>query len=253
MWAQLMRERYHAQDPRSMMLRFHAQTGGSTLTAQQPHNNIVRVALQALSAVLGGAQSLHACSFDEALGLPSEHAALLSLRTQQILAHETGVVASVDPLGGSYLVESLTDRLQAEAEQLLRRIEAMGGAVAAIERGFIQGEIQESAYRQQLAVERGARVVVGVNRYPEGDAPPVEVAKLRPAQQATQVEAVRKLRARRPAAAVRARLLALQEAARGSGNLLPPMKQALEAYATVGEVCDTLRGVFGEYRAEQTA
>jgi methylmalonyl-CoA mutase N-terminal domain/subunit len=253
MWAQLMRDRYHAQDPRSWMLRFHAQTGGSTLTAQQPHNNIVRVALQALSAVLGGAQSLHACSFDEALGLPSEHAALLSLRTQQILAHETGVVASVDPLGGSYLVESLTDRLQAEAEQLLRRIEAMGGAVAAIERGFIQGEIQESAYRQQLAVERGGRVVVGVNRYPDSDAPPVEIAKLRPAQQATQVEAVRKLRARRDAAAVRARLLALQEAARGTENLLPPMKQALAAYATVGEVCDTLRAVFGEYRAEQTA
>jgi methylmalonyl-CoA mutase N-terminal domain/subunit len=253
MWAQLMRDRYHAQDPRSLMLRFHAQTGGSTLTAQQPHNNIVRVALQALSAVLGGAQSLHACSFDEALGLPSEHAALLSLRTQQILAEETGVVASVDPLGGSYLVESLTDRLQADAEQLLRRIEAMGGAVAAIERGFIQGEIQESAYRQQLAVERGARVVVGVNRYPDADAPPVEIVKLPPGQQATQVEAVRKLRARRDAAAVRAHLHALQEAARGTGNLLPPMKQALAAYATVGEVCDTLRAVFGEYRAEQTA
>jgi methylmalonyl-CoA mutase N-terminal domain/subunit len=253
LWAELMRDRFHAQDPRSAMLRFHAQTGGSTLTAQQPHNNIVRVALQALSAVLGGTQSLHACSFDEALGLPSEHAALLSLRTQQILAHETGAAASVDPLGGSYLVESLTDRLAEEATRLLARVEGMGGAVSAIERGFIQSEIQESAYRQQVAVERNERVVVGVNRYTEGSAPPVEIVRISPAQQAAQVQALQALRGRRASAPVRARLQALQEAAAGGDNLLPPMKEALRAQATVGEVCDALRTVFGEYHAERSA
>ncbi len=253
LWAQLMRDRYQAQDPRSMMLRFHAQTGGSTLTAQQPHNNIVRVTVQALSAVLGGTQSLHTCSFDEALGLPTEPAALLSLRTQQIIAHETGAAASVDPLGGSYLVESLTDRLQQEAETLLARVEALGGAVAAIERGFMQNAIQESAYRQQVAVEREERVIVGVNRYLETETPPVEIVKITAAQQAAQVKAVQGVRARRDGARVRAALAALKEAAQGRANLLPLMKEALRAYATVGDVCDALREIFGEYRAQRSA
>jgi len=253
LWAEIMHDRYKAQDPRSMMLRFHAQTGGSTLTAQQPQNNIVRVALQVLSAVLGGTQSLHACSFDEALGLPSEHAALLSLRTQQIIAHESRVAASVDPLGGSYLVESLTDRLRAAASELLDRVVAMGGAVSAIERGYIQGEIQESAYRQQLAVEHEQRIVVGVNRYAQPAAPPVEVVKITPAQQSAQVRAVQGVRARRDPGAVREALALVQTAARSSQNLLPPMREALRAYATVGEVCDALRAVFGEYRTQQTA
>ena len=248
-WASLMRERFGARTERSQMLRFHTQTGGSTLTAQQPHNNVVRVALQSLSAVLGGTQSLHACSYDEALGLPSEAAATLSVRTQQIIAHETNVPSVTDPLGGSYLVESLTRELEQQARALMDEVDGRGGAVAAIEAGFTQQAIQDSAYRQQREVEAGTRVVVGVNRFRGGE-PPVPAVKISPHHEQEQVEALRRLRAERDPARVRTALGAVAAAARGTDNLLPPVREALRAYATVGEVCGVLRQVFGEYRPE---
>ena len=242
-----MTDRYGVKDGRAQALRFHAQTGGSTLTAQQPYNNIVRVALQAMSAVLGGTQSLHANSFDEALGLPSETAATLSVRTQQIIAHETNVASVADPLGGSYLVEALTTELQSAARALIDDVERRGGAIAAIESGFTQDAIQESAYRFQQAVEGGRRVVVGVNRF-GGDDDAVEIVKISPQHEREQVEALRQLRTKRDAAGVDARLAEVRRAAEGTANLLPPMRDALEAYATIGEVCGVLRDVFGEYR-----
>ena len=247
LWASLVRERFHVADERAQALRFHTQTGGSTLTAQQPHNNIVRVALQAMSAVLGGTQSLHANSFDEALGLPSEAAATLSVRTQQIIAHETNVPSVADPLGGSYLVEALTTELEAGARALIDDVERQGGAIAAIESGFTQGAIQESAYRQQQAVEDGRRVVVGVNRF-QGDDPPVPVVKVSPQHEREQQVALAELRATRDRAQVERLLAAVNAAARGRDNLLVPIREALRAYATIGEVCGVLRDVFGEYR-----
>ena len=247
LWARLMKERYQVTDIRAQTLRFHTQTGGSTLTAQQPHNNIVRVALQAMSAVLGGTQSLHANSFDEALGLPSEMAATLSVRTQQIIAHETNAASVADPLGGSYLVEALTGELEAGADALIAEVDRWGGAIAAIESGFTQDAIQESAYRYAQAVEEGRRVVVGVNRF-SGNDEPVEIVKIGPRHEREQVEALRRLRAERDASAVQARLAEVRAAASGDANLLPPMREALRAYATIGEVCGVLREVFGEYR-----
>jgi methylmalonyl-CoA mutase, N-terminal domain len=247
LWARLMKERYRVTDTRAQSLRFHTQTGGSTLTAQQPHNNIVRVALQAMSAVLGGTQSLHANSFDEALGLPSEMAATLSVRTQQIIAHETNAASVADPLGGSYLVEALTGELEAGADALIAEVDRRGGAIAAIESGFTQDAIQESAYRYAQAVEEGRRVVVGVNRF-SGNDEPVEIVKIGPRHEREQVEALRRLRAERDASAVQARLAEVRAAASGDANLLPPMREALRAYATIGEVCGVLREVFGEYR-----
>ena len=246
-WARLLRERYGVSDPRAQALRFHTQTGGSTLTAQQPHNNIVRVALQAMSAVLGGTQSLHANSFDEALGLPSEMAATLSVRTQQIIAHETNVASVADPMGGSYLVEALTAQLGAGATGLIEEVDRRGGAIAAIETGFTQDAIQESAYRFQQAVESGRRVVVGVNRF-QGDDEAVEIVKISPKHEREQVEALQRLRKERDAAQVEARLADVRRAAEGDANLLPPMREALRRYATIGEVCAVLRDVFGEYR-----
>ena len=247
LWATLMKERYGVTDARGQTLRFHTQTGGSTLTAQQPYNNIVRVALQAMSAVLGGTQSLHANSFDEALGLPSEVAATLSVRTQQIIANESNVASVADPLGGSYLVEALTCELAAGARSLIEEIDRRGGAIVAIETGFTQDEIQESAYRFQQAVEEGRRVVVGVNRF-QSDEEPVEIVKISPQHEREQAEALRRLRAERDDAAVSARLAEVREAAEGHDNLLSPMREALRAYATIGEVCGVLRDVFGEYR-----
>src|SRR2546427_3668953 len=246
-WASLMRDRFGARHPRSQMLRFHTQTGGSTLTAQQPHNNVVRVALQALSAVLGGTQSLHANSFDEALGLPSEMAATLSVRTQQIIANETNVASVADPMGGSYLVEALTSELDAGASALMAEVDRRGGAIAAIETGFTQGAIQESGYRFQQGVETGRRVVVGVNRF-QGDDEVVEIVKISPHHEREQVEAPKRLRAERDARRVDASLQDVRRAAEGTANLLPPMREALRAYATIGEVCGVLRDVFGEYR-----
>jgi methylmalonyl-CoA mutase N-terminal domain/subunit len=248
MWARIMRERFGAQDPRSLMLRFHTQTGGATLTAQQPEVNIVRTALEALAAVLGGTQSLHTNSFDEALALPTEHSATIALRTQQVIGYETGVTETVDPVAGSYYVESLTDELERLAIELISKVDAMGGAVRAIEAGFYQDEIHESAFRIQQGIESGERVVVGVNRFIETDEQPIELQRISEAETAKQVERVRELRAGRDQAAVDAGLAAVRETAAGTGNLLGPMKEALRARATLGEVSDTLREVFGEYR-----
>jgi methylmalonyl-CoA mutase N-terminal domain/subunit len=283
LWARIMRERFKAQDPRSWMFRFHTQTAGSTLTAQQPDVNIVRVTLQALAAVLGGTQSLHTNARDEALALPTEASALLALRTQQILAMESGVANTVDPLGGSYAIEKLTDEVEAGAQEYLRKIDAMGGMVRAIESGFVQREIQQSAYEYQQAIERGDRVVVGVNRYNEhvnptrpenpqsaevaqgshfgpGSVNPMEepqgrragtalqLLRIDPEIERNQVERLVKLRARRDASRVSTALRAVEDTARTNRNLMPAILDAVKAYATVGEISDALRRVFGEYQ-----
>jgi len=249
LWARLARERLGIETPRAQQCRFHVQTGGVTLTAQQPDNNVVRVALQALAAVLGGCQSLHTNARDEALGLPTEASAQLALRTQQILAHESGVADTVDPLGGSYAIEAATEALEQEALKLLDRIEAQGGASAAIERGLVQAEIQEAAYRHQQQVEAGERVIVGVNRYREGEpAVPGEILRIDPELERAQVERVRALRARRPHAPWAQAVDAVEAAARSGANLLPPMVEAVLAWATVGEIAGRLRSVFGEHR-----
>jgi methylmalonyl-CoA mutase N-terminal domain/subunit len=248
MWARIMTERFGAEDPRSAMLRFHTQTGGATLTAQQPENNIVRTALEALAAVLGGTQSLHTNSFDEALALPTERAARIALRTQQVIGLESGVADTVDPLGGAYFVESLTGEIETRAQEYLDKIEGMGGAVAAIDAGWIQDEIHESAFRIQQGVESGERVVVGVNRHVEEQDEPVELLQLDPEAVRGQVERVRKLREERDQGAVDRALADVEGTARGTGNLLHPMREALKARATLGEVSDALRRVFGEHR-----
>jgi methylmalonyl-CoA mutase N-terminal domain/subunit len=249
MWARIMTERFGAKDPRSAMLRFHTQTGGATLTAQQPENNIVRTAYEAMAAVLGGTQSLHTNSFDEALALPTEHAAKVALRTQQILGYETGVADTADPLGGSYFVEALTNELEERATAYLDKVDGMGGAVAAIEAGFYQDEIHEAAFKIQRGIESGERVVIGVNRYEEPDERAIEIQRIGEAEVARQVERLRALRASRDAGAAEGALADVEAAARGADNLLPPIKEALRARATLGEVSDALRNVFGEYRA----
>jgi len=248
LWARLLRERYQPKDERSLLLRFHAQTAGSTLTAQQPDVNLVRTALEALAAVLGGCQSLHCNAKDEALGLPTEEAALLALRTQQVIAHESGVADTVDPLGGAYYVESLTEDIERRAREYLERIEKLGGMLAAIEKGWVQREIQQAAFEFQRAVERGEQVVVGVNRYAAAQEGSVPTLRIDPEIEQAQVERLRRLRARREPAPVRTALARVEEAARSSENLMPPILQAVEAYATVGEIADALRRVFGEYK-----
>jgi methylmalonyl-CoA mutase N-terminal domain/subunit len=247
-WADTMATRFGAAEPRSRMLRFHTQTAGVQLTAQQPLNNVVRVTVQGLAAVLGGTQSLHTNAYDEALALPSEAAARLALRTQQILAAETGVTDTVDPLAGSYFVERLTDEVEAAARRLMARVDDLGGAVAAIERGFQKEEIERSAYDQLRAVEQGERAVVGVNRYAGGEEEPVTIMQLDPAIADAQAKSLVDVRATRDPEAVQAALAALRDAARGHDNLLVPMRDALRHLATVGEVCDALREVFGTYR-----
>ncbi|GBC77844.1 Methylmalonyl-CoA mutase [bacterium HR08] len=247
-WARLMRERFQARDPRSMMLRFHAQTAGSTLTAQQPEVNVVRVTLQALAAVLGGAQSLHCNARDEALGLPTEEAALLALRTQQVIAYESGVADTVDPLGGAYAIESLTNEIERRVFEYLERIEVMGGMLRAIEIGWVQKEIHESAYEYQRAVESGEQVIVGVNRFLVPEERPIPVLRIDPEIERAQVESLRRIKAERDAAAVRRALAELEEAARSTENLMPHILRAVEAYATLGEISDCLRRVFGEHR-----
>jgi len=249
LWATLMRDRFGATAPRAQQLRFHAQTAGSTLTAQQPGNNIVRVALQALAAVLGGTQSLHCNGRDEALGLPTEEAAQIALRTQQIIAAETGVTDRVDPVGGAWTIETLTDRLESDALSLLERIEERGGVLAAIESGFIQAEIQEAAYRAQQAVDAGEAVVVGVNRFAADGTTPIETHRIDPQIEIDQAARVAALRAARNPAAPRTALAAVDRAARDGTNLVPPIVAAVEALATVGEIADALRSVCGEYRA----
>jgi methylmalonyl-CoA mutase N-terminal domain/subunit len=245
-----MKERFGAKNPKSTMLRFHTQTGGATLTAQQPENNIVRTALEALAAVLGGTQSLHTNSFDEALALPSEKAATIALRTQQVIGYESGVADSADPLGGSWMVESLTDEIEQRAREYLDRIESMGGAVEAIEVGWMKAEIEDSAYRIAQGIESGERVVVGVNKFPQ-DEQPVDIMQLDPELERRQVARLDDVRRNRDQAAVDAALKSLSEAAKGSDNVLYPMREALAAYATLGEVSDTLREIFGEYEPRQ--
>jgi methylmalonyl-CoA mutase N-terminal domain/subunit len=250
LWARIMRERFGATNPRALALRFHAQTGGSTLTAQQPESNVVRVAIQALAAVCGGAQSLHTNSFDEALALPTEHAARIALRTQQILAHEAGTTDTADPLGGSFYIESLTAELERQVEELIERVDALGGAVAAIEQGFVQAEIEASAFRYQAQVESGERVVVGVNRYQEDDAERIELLLVDPEGERRQRARTEQVRAdRNPDAAVAA-LAEVRRVAEGNENLLPPMREALRSRCTVGEICGALRELWGTYDAQ---
>jgi methylmalonyl-CoA mutase, N-terminal domain len=251
MWSRIMTERFGAKDPRSAMLRFHTQTGGATLTAQQPENNIVRTGLEALAAVLGGTQSLHTNSFDEALALPTERAVKVALRTQQVIAHESGVTDTVDPLAGSYFVEALTGEIERRAEEYLDKIDGMGGAVAAIEAGWIQDEIHESAYRIQQQVETGERVVVGVNRYQEPEEEPLEIQRIDQEQVRLQGKRLEELRGARDGAAVERALRDVEETARGTGNLIHPMREALRVRATLGEVSDALRRAFGEYRPQR--
>ncbi len=248
LWAGIMTERFGARDERSKLLRFHAQTGGSTLTAQQPDNNVVRVTLQCLAAVLGGTQSLHANGFDEAIGLPTERAARLALRTQQIIADESGVVDTVDPLAGSYFVESLTEAVESAVRDYLDKIDGMGGAVAAIESGYMSGEIEQAAFAYTKAIDDGSKVVVGVNRYAGGEMQPIEVFPTDPSLEVRQAERLARFRVERDQAAVDAALGEVAAAARGTQNLLFPMKEALRRRATLGEVSDVLRTAFGTYR-----
>ena len=247
-WATTMRERYGAKSPRSWLMRFHTQTAGVSLTAQQPEVNIVRTALEAMAAVLGGTQSLHTNSFDEALALPTENAVRIALRTQQVIAHESGVVNTIDPLGGSYFVESLTNRIEAEANDYFRRIDELGGVVAAIKENFFQREIAEASFRYQSEVEAGQRIVVGVNRYVLDDEPPVEILRVDPALEQKQIDRVQTLRARRDSAAVEAALTHLKTAAAGDENLMGPILEATRAHVTMGEMCDALREVWGVWR-----
>jgi len=248
LWAKLMRDRFQAKDPRSLLLRFHAQTAGSSLTAQQPENNIVRVAIQALAAVLGGCQSLHTNSMDEALALPTEESALIALRTQQIIANETGVANAIDPVGGSYAVEALTNQIDEKAQEYLSRIDAMGGMIKAIESGFVQAEIQRAAYDFQRAVEKKEQIVVGVNDFVTSDDRTIPTLRIDAEIERNQVQRLRVLRAKRDSTKSAAALADLERRARGAENLLPAILVAVESYASVGEISDTLRRVYGEYR-----
>ena len=252
LWATIMKDRFKAKDPRSMMMRFHTQTAGCTLTAQQPKNNIVRVAFQALSAVLGGTQSLHTNSMDEAFCLPSEEAVRIALRTQQLIAYESGVSDSVDPFGGSYYIERLTREILERAQDYIDKIDELGGAVAAIEKGFVQREIQDSAYRYQREIEKGDRVVVGVNKFQVEEESPKDLLRVDPAVRLSQMERLKRLRSERDNGRVAGILSELKAAAEGSDNLMPVILDAVKAYATLGEICDALREVFGEYQPVST-
>jgi methylmalonyl-CoA mutase, N-terminal domain len=249
LWARIMRERFGAQNPKSLMLRFHTQTAGSMLTAQQPENNVVRVTLQALAAVLGGTQSLHTNSRDEALSLPTEEAVQIALRTQQIIAYESGTADSIDPLAGSYLVETWTDEIERRACDYIETIDAMGGALKAIERGYVQREIQESAYRWQRAVDRGDKTVVGVNRFQTDEPLTLDILRVDPAVGERQAARLQSLREGRDGVAVSAALSRLEAGAQGDDNLMPLILDAVEKYATLGEICGVMRSVFGEYQA----
>jgi methylmalonyl-CoA mutase N-terminal domain/subunit len=251
LWAGIMRERFQARDPASWMLRFHTQTAGCSLTAQQPENNVVRVTLQALAAVLGGTQSLHTNSRDEALALPTEESVRIALRTQQVIAHESGVASTIDPLGGSWAVESMTDAIETDAREYIERIDRLGGAVRAIEAGFQVKEIEEAAYRYQVEVETGDRVVIGVNAFiEEEEGFSEDLLKVDPALEKAQIQRVRAVRSRRNQAEVDARLKALEDGAKGDANLLPLIRAAVAAYATLGEISDSLRHVFGVHRPQ---
>jgi methylmalonyl-CoA mutase N-terminal domain/subunit len=247
-WARELRDRYGAKNPRSWLMRFHTQTAGVSLTAQQPEVNIVRTALEAMAAVLGGTQSLHTNSFDEALALPTEDAVRIALRTQQVIAHETGAVNTIDPLGGSYYVEDLTNRLEAEAYDYFDRIEKLGGVIPAIKENFFQREIADASFRYQHEVEQKQRIIVGVNRYELEDEPEVEILRIDPALERKQIQRVQALRGRRDSVAVETALARLkQAAARDDDNLMPPLVEASRAYVTLGEMCEALRDVWGTW------
>ncbi|MDD5309951.1 MAG: methylmalonyl-CoA mutase family protein [Deltaproteobacteria bacterium] len=248
LWARIMKERFGAKDPRAQMMRFHTQTAGCTLTAQQPDNNVVRVTLQALAAVLGGTQSLHTNSRDEALALPTEASVRIALRTQQILAHETGVANTIDPLAGSFFIEQLTDRIEEQAGAFIRKVDELGGMVKAIEAGYPQKEIQDSAYRYQQEIEDGTRVIVGVNKFTIDEPPPSDILRVDEEVERHQVEQLRALRTRRDGVRVDKALAAVRKAAQGTDNLMPPSIEAVEAYASLGEICGVMRQVFGEHR-----
>jgi len=252
LWARIMRERFNARDPRSLMLRFHTQTAGSSLTAQQPEVNVVRTTVQALAAVLGGTQSLHTNSMDEALALPTEAAARVALRTQQVIAHESGVADTADPLAGSYAIEQLTSEIEARANEYLKKIDAMGGMLRAIETGYVQREIQESAYRYQRAIESEQEIVVGVNKFQVDEEQPVQTLRIDPALEQAQVERLRALRARRDSKQTAAALESLEQSASSDQNLLPYILECVESFATVGEISNTLRRVWGEYKETST-
>lgn len=247
LWARIIKERLKAKDPRSWMLRFHTQTGGCTLTAQQPLNNLIRTTFQAMAAVLGGCQSLAVCSYDEALALPTEESVRLSLRTQQIIAHESGVVDTVDPLGGSYYVETMTDEIEKRAVEYIEKIDRLGGAVAAIEKGYIQQEIQESSYRYQKELETGKKTLVGVNKYEIKEPPLKGLLKVDPRVREVQIKRLVELRATRDQKRADASLQKLKVVAKGDGNVMGPILDSVRVYCTLGEICDVLRGVFGEY------
>ncbi len=247
LWAKIMKERFKAKDPRSWMLRFHTQTGGCTLTAQQPLNNLIRTTFQAMAAVLGGCQSLAVCSYDEAMALPTEESVRLSLRTQQIIAHESGITDTVDPLGGSYYVENLTDAIERRANEYIAKIDQVGGAVKAIEKGYIQQEIQESSFRYQKEIESGKKVLVGVNKFQIKEPPLKGLLKVDPRVREVQIKRLAELRALRDRKRVEASLQELKKMAQADGNLMAPVLDCVRAYCTLGEICDVLRGVFGEY------
>jgi methylmalonyl-CoA mutase N-terminal domain/subunit len=242
-----MKERFKAKDPRSWMLRFHTQTGGCTLTAQQPLNNLIRTTFQAMAAVLGGCQSLAVCSYDEAMALPTEESVRLSLRTQQIIAHESGITDTVDPLGGSYYIESLTDEIERRAREYIAKIDQMGGAVKAIEKGYIQQEVQESSFRYQKEIESGKKVLVGVNKFQVKEPPLKGLLKVDPKVREVQIKRLAELRASRDRKRGEASLKELKKMAQGDGNLMGPILESVRAYCTMGEICDVLREVFGEY------
>jgi len=252
LWAKIMKERFKAKNPRSWMLRFHTQTAGCTLTAQQSHNNIIRVAWEALASVLGGTQSLHTNSMDEALALPSEQSVQIALRTQQLIAYESGVADTIDPLGGSFLVEKLTDEIEERARAYIEKIDGIGGSVAAIENGFLQKEIQESAYRYQKEIESGERVIVGVNKFQQQESSPKGLLKVDPEVRKMQVQRLAQLKSSRDGQKVKTALEGLRRTAQGEGNLMGPILNCVRSYATLGEICDTLRGVFGEYEPPAT-
>jgi methylmalonyl-CoA mutase N-terminal domain/subunit len=248
MWAKIMRERFNAEDPRSWMLRTHVQTGGATLTAQQPENNIVRAALQALATTLGGAQSLALSCYDEALALPTEEAQRIAVRTQQVIAYESGVANTADPLGGSYYIEWLTNELERKAWEYLGRVEDMGGAIAAIESGYVQREIQEASYAYQQAIDEGRKIIVGVNKFQKDDEEPQMIFRVNPEAERAQHERVARVRKERDQAAVNAALSRLEEVSRDGENLMYPIVEAVKAYASVGEICGVMRRVFGDYQ-----
>jgi methylmalonyl-CoA mutase N-terminal domain/subunit len=250
-WAKIMRERFGAKNPRSMMMRYHVQTGGVTLTAQQPLNNIVRVALQTLATAYGGAQSLHTNSFDEALCLPTEEAVTVALRTQQIVAEESGAADSIDPLAGSYYVEAMTDRIEDEIDEYIRKIDAMGGTLRAIDEGYIQREIQDSAYRFQKEIESNERVYVGINKYTMEEPPPTNLLRVDPKQQEIETKKLKKLRAERDQKVWKAALDGLDKISKTDENIMPAVIEAVKARATVGEICDVWRNIWGEYRPKE--